>query len=250
MTRPKVGVFAFTSCEGCSLVLLSMEDVLLDLLGAVEFVNFREAMDEKRDDYDIAIIDGAITREHEVEEVKTIRERAKIVVAMGACAVQGGLYALRNSFEPGYPADCVYGSDAEAYGTLPVRPVSHYVKVDRFMYGCPIDRREALEVVRSALAGKTPSIPDYPVCNECRASENICVFDRGMTCMGPVTRAGCGAICPEHGSGCCGCRGIISKPNIPSHVQILTSRGLNRDEIAERYRLFNGYREDGWPALR
>src|SRR5512146_2846704 len=130
MPKPKIAVFAFTSCEGCSLMILNLEDEMLDLLGQVELVNFREAIDERRDDYDIAIIDGAITRQHEVDELKEIRSRAKVLVAMGACAVQGGLYYLRNYHDPKFSMEYVFGDKASHFDALPVRPVSHYVTVD------------------------------------------------------------------------------------------------------------------------
>lgn len=241
--KPKVAVFAFTSCEGCSLMILNQEERMLELLGAVELVNFREAMDDKRDDYDIAIIDGAITQEHEVEKLKDIRERAAVLVAMGACAVQGGVYALKNRFSPEYPARYVYGEHAESFGSLPVRPLSSYVKVDHNLYGCPMDKREFMELVRSLLAGKPPSVPDYPVCNECRSAENICVYERGLTCLGPVTRAGCSAICPAHGSGCCGCRGLVDGPCMDSLYRIMAGHGVSREGVAEKLCIFNSCRE-------
>jgi coenzyme F420-reducing hydrogenase gamma subunit len=241
--KTRVAVFAFTSCEGCSLVLLSMEDELPGILDAVEFVNFREAIDDRRDDYDIAIIDGAITRQHEVEELKRIRERTKTLIAMGACAVQGGLYYLREYHDPDYAKGYVYGEAAAGIEILPVRPLSSYVEVDHNLYGCPIDKREFMETLRSLIAGKRPYIPDYPVCNECRSTPNICVFERGMTCLGPVTRAGCGAICPAHGSGCCGCRGLVDEPMLSSLDGILKRHGMDDEEITARLRLFNGYLE-------
>jgi len=242
--KAKAAVFAFTSCEGCSLMILNLEDEMLDVLGQVEFVNFREATDEKRDDYDVAFIDGAITREREIAELNEIRDRAKVLVAIGACAVQGGLYCLKNYHDPEYTKKYVYGEFAGRFDTMPVRPVSHYVKVDHNVYGCPMEKREFVEVLRSILLGKTPNIPNYPVCNECRMAENICVFDRGMTCFGPITRAGCGAICPSHATGCCGCRGMTDQPFIESHRNIMKERGLTDEEITARFRQFNGYWEE------
>jgi len=242
--KPRAAVFSFTSCEGCSLIILEVEDMLIDILGQVEFVNFREAIDEKRDDYDIAIIDGAITREHEIEELKDIRGRAKVLVAMGACAVQGGLYYLKSYHDPAETARYVYGDKAACFESLPVRPVSAYVKVDHNLYGCPIDKGEFVEVLRSIIVGKRPNIPDYPLCNECRMAENICVFERGLTCFGPITRAGCGAICPAHARGCCGCRGLVDKPSIESHKNIMIEHGLTLEQIAAGFREFNGYYED------
>jgi len=241
---PKAAVFAFSSCEGCSLIMLELEDRLLDILGQVEFVNFREAIDERRDDYDVAFIDGAITREHEIEELKDIRAKAKVLVAMGACAVQGGLYYLKNYHDPAETVKYVYGDKAALFDTMPVRPVSHFVKVDYNIYGCPIDKGEFVEVLRSILLGKRPNIPNYPICNECRMAENICVFDRGLTCFGPVTRAGCGAICPSHSTGCCGCRGLVDKPFIESHRHILKEHGKTLEDIMAQFREYNGYWED------
>ncbi|HLB25225.1 MAG TPA: NADH:ubiquinone oxidoreductase, partial [Nitrospirota bacterium] len=138
----------------------------------------------------------------------------------------------------------VYGEKAAHFDTLPVRPLSHYVKVDYNLYGCPMDKREFIEVIRSALLGKKPNIPNYPVCNECRMAENICVFERGLTCFGPVSRAGCGAICPAHGTGCCGCRGLVDKPFIESHRRILMEHGMDMDDILSQFREFNGYWEE------
>ena len=244
MPKPKIAVFAFTSCEGCSLMILNLEDEMLDLLGKVELVNFREAIDERRDDFDIAIIDGAITMEHEVHELKEIRARAKVLIAMGACAVQGGLYYLKNYHDPEFASKYVYGDKAGCFVSLPVRPVSHYVSVDYNLYGCPMDKREFVEVVRSLMLVKKPNIPNYPICNECRMAENVCVFDKGQYCFGPISRAGCGAICPAHGRGCCGCRGLVDKPFVLSHRNILKERGMDVDEMLERFREFNGYWED------
>ena len=124
---------------------------------------------------------------------------------------------------------------------MPVRPLSHYVAVDFNIYGCPIDKKEFLEVFRSLILGKKPNIPDYPICNECRMAENICVFERGLLCMGPVTRAGCGAICPAHGLGCCGCRGMVDKPFILSHRRIMAEHGVSEEDYMAKLREFNGY---------
>jgi coenzyme F420-reducing hydrogenase gamma subunit len=241
----RAAVFAFTSCEGCSLMILNLERELLSLLEKVEFVNFREAVDERRDDYDLAIIDGAITRAHEVEELKKIRERARVLIAMGACAVQGGLYYLRNYADTDCAKKYVYGEKAESFEVMPVRPVSEYVPVDYNIYGCPVDRRELFEVISAAAVGRRPNIPDYPVCNECRMAENICVFERGLTCFGPITRAGCGAICPSFSTGCCGCRGPVSRPFIESYLRIMEEHGVKPEDVAEGFRKYNGWWAEG-----
>ena len=241
MSRPKVGVFAFTSCEGCSLQILNLEEQILDLVGRVEFVNFREAIDARREDYDIAIIDGAITREHEIAEIKEIRRKAAVLVSMGSCAVQGGLYFLKNYHDPNETVKYVYGNMAGHFDTLPVRPVAQYVPVDYNIYGCPINKKEFVEVITSIILGRKPNIPDYPICNECRMAENVCVFEKGLTCMGPATRAGCGAICPAHGTGCCGCRGPMEDPPFDQHRAIMLEHGVDKEGWFEWFKEFNGW---------
>ena len=238
--KPRVAVFAFTSCEGCSLIILNLEEKILDLLGAVDVVNWREAIDEKSDEFDVAIIDGTVTRAHEVEELKHIRERAKVLIAIGACAVQGGVYALKNYHDLGVAVETVYGKGADVE-TLPVKPLSEYVKVDYNVYGCPINKPELVEVVTSALLGRKANIPDYPMCNECRTKGNVCVFEKGLTCMGPVTRAGCGALCPTFGSGCDACRGLVTDPPLDQYRAIMLEHGVPSDEAINRLRIFNGY---------
>ncbi len=241
--KPKVGFFSFTGCEGCQLSVLECENELLDILGAIDLVTFREAISEHSEDYQIAFVDGAISKPADVEEIKHIRERADILIPIGSCACTAGHSAMRNKYDVDEVRKMVYGDMWESVSTIPARPVSAVVPIDAFVPGCPIDRAEFLEVLKALLLGKQPRIPDYPVCVECKRKGNVCVFELGMTCMGPVTRAGCGAICPSYGDACVGCRGFISDPNLNSEKDILTKYGLTVDEAMKMFGLFNSYSE-------
>jgi coenzyme F420-reducing hydrogenase gamma subunit len=241
--KPKIGVFSFTSCEGCQLTILNLEDEILALLGHLDIVNFREAIDEKRDDYDVAFVEGSISRTCEEEEVKEIRRHAKFLVAIGACACLGGINAIKNRHDPEETRRTVYGEGAEYFDTLPIRRVRDVVTVDYEMHGCPIDKKEFIRVAAALLMGQVPKVPTDAVCNECKAKANVCLFDKGEFCLGVITREGCGAICPTYGEGCAGCRGFVDHPNIDSMVEVLRSRGMSRRDIALRLTEFNALTE-------
>ena len=240
MTKPRVAFFSFSSCEGCQLVVLTIEEQLLELVNLIDIVSFREAMSEKSEDYDIAFVEGSITRTSEIERIKKIRDTAKVVIALGACATIGGINSLKNQFEMDKVKEIVYGKMSNDYETIPTRPIEAVIKVDYWIQGCPIDKDEFIEVTKSILLGKKPRIPDYPVCVECQMRENVCLFEKGIVCMGPVTRAGCKAICPTYNDGCTGCRGLIDDPNLSSHKNLLSEHGLTVDEAISQYMLFGG----------
>ena len=240
MTKPRVAFFSFSSCEGCQLVVLTIEEQLLELVNLIDIVSFREAMSEKSEDYDIAFVEGSITRTSEIERIKKIRDTAKVVIALGACATIGGINSLKNQFEMDKVKEIVYGKMANDYETIPTRPIEAVIKVDYWIQGCPIDKDEFVEVTKAILLGKKPRIPDYPVCVECQMRENVCLFEKGIVCMGPVTRAGCKAICPTYNDGCTGCRGLIADPNLSSHKNLLSEHGLTVDEAISQYMLFGG----------
>ncbi len=239
MSKPRVAFFSFSSCEGCQLVVLSIEEQLLELAELIDIVSFREAMSEKSDNFDIAFVEGSITMTSEIKRLETIRETAKIVIALGACATIGGVNSLKNQYEMKDVKDIVYGKMASDIDTIPTRPIDAVIKIDYLIHGCPIDKREFIEVTKAILLGKTPRIPNYPVCVECQMKENICLFEKGMVCMGPVTRAGCDAICPTYNDGCIGCRGLIDDPNLSSHKNLLNEHGLTVDEAISQYMLFD-----------
>lgn len=239
--KPKVAFFDFTSCEGCQLTVVDSLQTHLDLLDAVEIVQFREAISERGEDYAIAFVEGSITREADEERLKKIREQAAVLVALGACAHIGGVNAIKNMSPLADVRKYVYGDKAEWYATYAARPLSAVVKVDAFIPGCPIDREEFVRVVKAALMGKKLPIPDYPMCVECKLKENVCVFHKGGFCLGPVTRAGCGAICPTYGDGCEGCRGLVSNPNRDSMKDVLAEHGLTTEGVMARMTMFGAY---------
>ncbi len=239
--RPKVAFFEFTSCEGCQLTVVDSLQTHPELLDAVEIVRFREAMSEKGDDYLVAFVEGSISRASDEAQLKEIREKAAIVVALGTCAHLGGINAIRNRQELESVRRYVYGDKADWYETYPARPIHAVVPVDAVIPGCPIDRNEFVRVVTTVLQGRSPSIPDYPVCVECKLKENVCVYQRKQTCLGPITRAGCDAICPTYGDGCEGCRGLIPHPNIESMRNVLAEHGLSADESLAKTTMFLTY---------
>ncbi|MBM3127090.1 MAG: NADH:ubiquinone oxidoreductase [Chloroflexi bacterium] len=239
--KPKVAFFDFTSCEGCQLTVVDSLQTHLDLLDVVEIVQFREAMSERGEDYAIAFVEGSITREADEARLKQIREQAALVVALGACAHLGGVNAIKNLAPLDDVRQYVYGDKHKWYETYAARPISAVVKVDAFIPGCPIDREEFIRVVKAVLLGKKPPIPDYPVCVECKLKENNCMFHKGGFCLGPVTRAGCGAICPTYSDGCEGCRGAIPNPNQDAMKDVLKEHGLTVDEVMARMTMFNAF---------
>lgn len=241
--KPRLAFISFASCEGCGLMVLNLEDEILDILNATTIADFREAMTERSDDYDVAFVEGSITREADAEKLKHIRERAKVLVALGACACTGGVNAIKNQHPLDDVRKYVYGDKASWFDTYPTRPLSAVVKVDFQIRGCPISKKEFLEVAKALLQGKTPDIATYSVCVECKLKENVCVYDKGMVCMGPIARAGCDARCPSNGDGCEGCRGWVDDPNKNAAKEVLTERGLSIEDIKRNMTLFNTYLE-------
>jgi coenzyme F420-reducing hydrogenase gamma subunit len=238
--RPKVGFFELSSCEGCQLQLLNNEASLLDFLDLVEIVHFREAMKEAADDYQIAFVEGAVTRKDEVDCLKKIRHNAEVVVALGSCACFGGVNQLKNRF------DDQEWVKKEVYGDQPIAsqevlPLSAFIKVDLEIYGCPIKKEEVERIVTSLVLGKAVNHPKYPVCMECKAKENICLFDLGEPCLGPITRAGCDAWCPSNRLGCWGCRGPAPEAKVEELKKIVAKRNIPMERLLDRLECFGGF---------
>ena len=239
MSKPKVGIFGFTGCGGCQLEILNLEDQLLDLVGAVDIVHFTEAITEFSDTYEIALIEGSITTEHGVEKIKKIGDTAKIVVAMGSCAVNGGLNCMKNLYGLENAKDLVYGDKKGWIDSIEVKPVDAYINVDYYARGCPTNRFEIVDIIRSLIVGRKPEIPNYSVCIECKRNGNTCVYDLGKSCLGPVTRAGCDSRCPNSVEGCDGCRGPVDDPNMNAQKDLLAEHGLTVDGIMAEFNLYN-----------
>lgn len=240
MSKPRVAIFDFACCEGCQLQIVNLEEEILDLVGAVDVVEWREAMSEQSEEYDVAIIEGSITREEDAERLRDIRSKAAVLVALGACAVDGGLNNLKNQFAMSEVRKCVYGKDAEMphLETSPTRGVGEVVEVDAEILGCPIERAELVHVLHSLLMGKTPEIPSYPVCVECKSKGNRCVWEDGQICLGPVTRAGCGARCPSASCRCYGCRGAVEDANHDAAKEVTEKYGLNVADLKSKMDIF------------
>jgi len=245
MSKPRVAIFDFACCEGCQLQIVNLEEELLDLLSVITPVEWREAMSEQSEEYDIAIIEGSITRPEDEEKVKKIRERAKILIALGACATTGGVNKLKNNFGMDEVRSVVYGKDGGMphLNTMPTKSVGEVVKVDYMVHGCPINNKEFTYIVRCLVMGKQPVIPNYPVCVECKMRGNVCRYEYGEICLGPVTRAGCNAPCPSAGFWCFGCRGYVDDPNVQAAREVMDKYGKTAEDLKSRLLLFNSKQE-------
>jgi len=243
MDKPRVAFFSFSSCEGCQLEVLNLEDRLLNLVNVVDIVNFREAMSERSTNYDVAFVEGSITSPAEIPQLNKIRQQAKVLVTMGACAHLGGINCLKNHFRVEISQKLVYGDKWHYFPSTVAQPLEVVVKVDYFIPGCPVDKEEFLRVVKGILWGQKPFIPDYPVCVECKLRGNVCIFFKGMPCAGPVIRAGCNARCPSYGNSCIGCRGLVSEPNITSWREMMGERGFSNKQADDLLEMFNSYWE-------
>ncbi|MDD5259887.1 MAG: cytochrome B [bacterium] len=243
MTKPRVAFFDFACCEGCQLQVANFGETLLDILNLVEVVTFREVMSERTEDYDVAIIEGSITTEHDVERIKHIRSRAKVLVAYGSCATIGGINGMKNKFPLDEIGKYVYQDKAKNFPTLPTRAVHQVVKVDYFVNGCPVYQPEFVKVLKCILAGIPYAVPDYAVCVECKLNENICMYDKGITCLGPVTKAGCNSWCINNGNICYGCRGMVTNPAKNGQMDILKKFNIALEWIINKLDMYNKPRE-------
>ena len=239
LPKPRVAVFGFTGCEGCQLQLANNEGNLKDLFALIEVVEFRLISSDKLGDYDIAFVEGSITTESDVEALKAIRAQAKLLIAIGACACLGGVNNLRERFPLPDAVAEVYGKHKIESGQ--VRRVSNVVPVDIELPGCPISKLEFEWLVSQLIMGIEPQFPRYPVCVECKQRINTCVMDMGILCLGPITRAGCNAVCPRNRAGCWGCRGPSEEANYDSLAEILREHGFSEAQIAERASFFNAF---------
>ena len=239
--KPKVAFFDFACCEGCQLQIANLEENVVGLANLVDVVEFREVLTGKAPQYDIAFVEGSITRKEDEERLKDIRSRSKLLVAYGQCAVTGGINRLKNQ----WPSlddvkKQVYGKNYKMphLDTYPTRGIDAVVKVDLYIPGCPIDRDEFLRIVKELLLGKKPGLANYPVCVECKLKENVCLFDFGIVCLGPLARAGCGAKCPSNGVACECCRGTVDNPNTNAMHEILEKYNYTVDQIKKKINIF------------
>ena len=236
-----LAVWKFCSCDGCQLSLLDAEDELMTLASAVQISYFRELTRTALEGpYDLSLVEGSITTQADVDRIRRVRSVSKRLVTIGACAVAGGIQALRN-VATGQPfASIVYPSPEYIDSLARSSPVAAHVTVDFELRGCPVDTHQLLEVLGAFVNGRTPVVPQHAVCLECKAHGIPCLtVARGIPCLGPVTHAGCGAICPAYARGCYGCFGPMETPNTASLATVWAGLGVSRDDLARALRSFN-----------
>ncbi len=241
--RLKIGIYEMTGCAGDALLILDCEKELIDIFKAADIQSFLMAKSDNIDgELDIAFVEGSVSTEREKKELLDIRKRAKTVVAIGTCACFGGIQAAflnQKEWEKNFKE--VYG-EIKMTHTKPVhsKPIDAYIKVDYYLPGCPIGKEQFLSIFNRILSGNPPELYRFPVCMECKWNENDCLLNKGILCLGPVTRAGCGSICPNHNLPCVGCWGLVEEANLTSEFQLLREKGFDYDFIKRKMANFSG----------
>jgi coenzyme F420-reducing hydrogenase gamma subunit len=241
MSKPRVGIFGLTGCAGDQLVVLNCEDQLLDLAALIDIRDFLMASSAGDQEcvLDVAFVEGAVLTTRDAEVLRAVRQRSGALVALGTCAVWGGVAAMDRGIDRGKALEEVYGERGLAYDSYPAQALHEIVKVDINITGCPIEKSEFLETVASLLNGDQPVFPGSPVCTECRMRENNCLLiERGEICCGPITAGGCDARCPALRIPCIGCRGPLSDSNTVSALDAFVDKGFDRQRTAARLRTF------------
>lgn len=243
--KPKLAVWKFASCDGCQLSLLDCEDELLAVAGKVEIANFLEASRAvAQGPYDLSLVEGSITTPHDAGRIQQVRKASKFLVTIGACATAGGIQALRNFASVQEFISVVYATPSYIATLSTSTPISAHVPVDFELRGCPINKEQLLEVINAFLHGRKPNISPQSVCMECKLRGTVCVMvAHGTPCLGPVTHAGCGAICPAYARGCYGCYGPKETPNTGSLSRQWVTLGRTAPDIQRAYRTFNAQAE-------
>ena len=244
--KPKLAVWKFASCDGCQLSLLDCEDELLAVAGEVEIANFAEASRAVvKGPYDLSLVEGSITTPHDAERIQQVRRNSKFLVTIGACATAGGIQALRNFKDVKQFISIVYATPKYIETLNKSTPISDHVFVDFELRGCPINKHQLVEVISAYLHGRKPNTPAHSVCVECKQRGTVCVMvAKGIPCLGPVTHAGCGAICPAYDRGCYGCYGPKETPNTAALSAHWSQLGIKDREILRMFRGFNAYAEE------
>lgn len=241
--RPKVAVFKFSSCDGCQLALLSLEDELLAIAGRLDIQFFLEARSfQGPGPYDIAFVEGSVTTPEDIERLEDIRAESKYLVSIGACATAGGIQALKNWADLGGYVRAVYATPSYIHSLETSTPIAAHVPVDFELNGCPISKLQLLELITSLLVGRMPQFPQYSVCIECKRRGQVCVLvSKNEPCMGPITATGCGAICPTFGRACYGCFGPSESAKVDNFVDLMQKHGMKKAEVVRLLRGFTGY---------
>ncbi|MDJ0513453.1 MAG: oxidoreductase [Methyloceanibacter sp.] len=249
--KPKLAVWKFASCDGCQLSLLDCEDELLAVADHITIANFPEASRAVLDGpYDLSLVEGSITTPHDRDRIQQVRSQSKCLVTIGACATAGGIQALRNFTDVREYMDIVYASPEYISVLQTSTPIADHVPVDFELRGCPINKNQLLEVINAFLNGRRPNVSTNSVCVECKKRGTACIMvTHGTPCMGPVTHAGCGAICPAYNRGCYGCYGAMETPNTSSLAGWMRDLGVSDYELQRMFRTYNAeepaFRQEG-----
>jgi len=241
--KPKIAVFKFASCDGCQLSLLDAEEELLDFVGAVDIAYFPEVSRTMlKGPYDIGLVEGSITTHADAQRIQQVRRESKTLITIGACATAGGIQALRNWRDVDEFIRLVYATP-QYISTLKLStPIAEHVPVDFELRGCPINKHQLIELMTATFAGRKPNPPTHSVCIECKCKANVCIaVTQGAPCLGPVTQAGCGALCPSYDRGCYGCYGPRESANTASLTKQFRVLGQSADQVARRFRGFNAW---------
>lgn len=243
--KPKLAVWKFSSCDGCQLSLLDCEDELLAVAGAVEIAYFPEATRaEVKGPYDISLVEGSVTTPHDLERIQDIRRQSKFLVTIGACATAGGIQALRNFKDVKEFTSIVYATPSFISTLATSTPISAHVQVDFELRGCPVNKYQLVEVLSAYLNHRRPNTPNHAVCVECKHRGITCIMvAHGTPCLGPVTHAGCGALCPSYNRGCFGCFGPKETPNTASLSEIWSNLGMTDLTLLRAFRTYNAASE-------
>jgi coenzyme F420-reducing hydrogenase gamma subunit len=243
--RPRLAVWKFASCDGCQLTLLDCEDELLDVAASVEIAYFLEASRATVEGpYDLSLVEGSVTTPDDIERIRRVRAVSKRLVTIGACATSGGVQALRNFADVREYASIVYANPDYIATLAESTPIAAHVPVDFELQGCPIDKRQLVEVLSAFLIGRQPEVPAHSVCLECKMRGNVCVMvAHGTACLGPITHAGCGALCPSYDRGCYGCFGPMETPDVESLMKQFQLMGVGDVDIVRLLRTFQAWRQ-------
>ena len=237
--RPRLAVWKFASCDGCQLSLLDCEDEFLALADAVQIANFPEASSTVEDGpYDLSLVEGSITTAHDAVRIHQVRRQSKHLVTIGACATAGGIQALRNFADVNDFIAAVYASPEYIRTLATSSPISAHVPVDFELQGCPINKVQLIEVISAFLVGRKPAIAAHSVCVDCKRNGTVCVMVQGTPCLGPVTHAGCGAICPSFRRGCYGCYGPTEAANTAALAREWRALGATPRDLQRAFRTF------------
>jgi len=242
MSKPRLAIFKFASCDGCQLSLLDAEDELLAVAEAVNIAYFLEARTQEiAGPYDVGLVEGSVTTAHDAERIKEIRKQCRYLVTIGACATSGGIQALRNWAKVDEFIRAVYATPEYISTLATSTPISDHVWVDFELRGCPINKKQLIELVSALVVGRRPRVPRHSVCLECKRRGTVCVaVAQGIACLGPATQAGCGAICPAYNRECFGCYGPKEQPNLMSLTGWYRAHGTETQQLIQLTRNFNG----------